>query len=112
MTRLKLSFFMTSSGIQTSTGFPAGPGNDRVIPPRSFWTRRSCIRVVSTIGDGFCDAAGGGVAWASAADVPTNRASTTVDFRERTMPQSYRLRYRGASQREMAAPDLPYADIV
>jgi hypothetical protein len=41
-------------------GLAPGPVKVRAVPPSGFCTSRSCARVDSAMGDGFCEAAGGG----------------------------------------------------
>src|SRR5207253_4560218 len=52
---------------------------ERIAPPSAFGARRSCVRVASTIGDGFCDAVGG-VGLCAAADECAMIAKATITF--------------------------------
>src|SRR5690348_118830 len=62
ITTSTVSCAFAASGIQMSTGLPAGPVKERVLPPSSRRTSRSWRRVASTIGEGFCDDGAGAVA--------------------------------------------------
>lgn len=59
MTSEEAPRWVTLVGTCTETGRPAGPSNETVAPESGRGASRSCGRVVSTIGDGFCAAGAG-----------------------------------------------------
>jgi len=107
MTRSIGASLRVLAGTNTSTDFPSGPSNERRTPASSRGSIRSCARVCSTIGDGFCDAAGGTWAVAAGRSSAENASEKRTASGEGSENRARRAGFCGAHTLVLNSPPPP-----